>query len=316
MFVQATWISSSQTHNTFSIDSWTYLRFSHNLWPTIHCWLCCVMWLVGFLCAVNPAPAAPARPGERRAAGGRRDFLHLVWTSLHKQIFSFSKCTGICSQDCVSTSAQQLLQTRRFRIQTWWVFYRREFNFTAPDMLVTYVSAKPQIGWNLMLLYVAALPPQVTFAISLLSRRCAYALVRFRHKKELGNGSENIVKFAEVFLKTPCSSCATNWRELARLPMKNILFWHRKTRLETSRGLFKYNHRCHAYKDEVLCLHLHAQTQTQTQQYNSLVHLIPQAELVPEISKCYNNLHHGRLNLNQLFDWWAHCKRFQNMHIF
>lgn len=91
-------------------------------------------------------------------SGGRRDFLHLVWTSLHKQIFSFSKCAGICSQDCFLTSAQQLLQTRRIRIQPWWLFYRRELNFTPPDMLVTYVSAKLQISRNLMLLYVETFP--------------------------------------------------------------------------------------------------------------------------------------------------------------
>lgn len=158
MFVQAKWISYGQTHNTFSIDSWTYLRFSHNLWPTIHCWLCWVTWLVEFLCAVNSEPAAPARPGLAEGSGGRRDFLHLVWTSLHKQIFSFSKCAGICSQDCFLTSAQQLLQTRRIRIQPWWLFYRRELNFTPPDMLVTYVSAKLQISRNLMLLYVETFP--------------------------------------------------------------------------------------------------------------------------------------------------------------
>lgn len=93
-------------------------------------------------------------------SGGRRDFLHLVWTSLHKQIFSFSKCAGICSQDCFLTSAQQLLQTRRIRIQPWWLFYRRELNFTPPDMLVTLCFCKTAdklkldvtVCWNFSLL--------------------------------------------------------------------------------------------------------------------------------------------------------------------
>lgn len=110
-----------------------------------------------FMCS-EPWTCCSSSSWWAEGSEGRRDFLHLVWTSLHKQIFSFSKCAGICSQDCSLKSAQQLLQTRRIRIQTWWLFYRKELNFTPPDMLVTYVSAKPQISWNLMLLYVETFP--------------------------------------------------------------------------------------------------------------------------------------------------------------